>query len=101
VKNSIAPAATVGLKSVSVLGTEILVVIAPPWNGRDVYQFEEKYYFEHPSFIDKTKVSTDPSNGFAVSYRGWGALRLVTITVQLNDGTSHSYYFDMVKALGW
>jgi predicted HTH transcriptional regulator len=42
VKNSIAPAATVGLKSVSVLGTEILVVIAPPWNGRDVYQFDEK-----------------------------------------------------------
>jgi hypothetical protein len=59
------------------------------------------YYFDHPSFIDKTKWSTDPSNGFAVSYRGWGALRLVTITVQLKDGTSHSYYFDMVKALSW
>src|ERR1017187_1403671 len=41
-KNSIAPAATVTLKSVSVLGTEILVVIAPPWNRKDVYQFDEK-----------------------------------------------------------
>lgn len=42
VKNSIAPAATVALKSVSALGTEILVVIVPPWNRRDVYQFDEK-----------------------------------------------------------
>jgi predicted HTH transcriptional regulator len=42
VKNSIAPAATVALKAVSVLGTEILVIIVPPWNRRDVYQFDEK-----------------------------------------------------------
>ena len=44
VKNSIAPAAVVFLKSVSVLGTEVLVVIVPPWNRRDVYQFDEKVY---------------------------------------------------------
>ena len=42
VKNSIAPAATVALKAVSVLGVEVLVVIIPPWNHRDVYQFDEK-----------------------------------------------------------
>jgi len=42
VKNSIAPAATVTLKSVSAIGTEILVIIAPPWNRKDVYQFDEK-----------------------------------------------------------
>ena len=44
IKNSIAPAAVVSLKSVSVLGTEVLVVIVPPWNRRDVYQFDEKVY---------------------------------------------------------
>jgi predicted HTH transcriptional regulator len=42
VKNSIAPAATVTLKSISVLGTEVLVIIAPPWNRKDVYQFDQK-----------------------------------------------------------
>lgn len=42
VKNSISPAATVTLKSVSVMGSEILIIIVPPWNGSDVYQFDEK-----------------------------------------------------------
>lgn len=42
VKNSISPAATVALKSVSVMGSEVLVIIVPPWNRRDVYQFDEK-----------------------------------------------------------
>lgn len=44
IKNSIAPAAVVSLKSASVLGTEVLIVIVPPWNRRDVYQFDEKVY---------------------------------------------------------
>jgi schlafen family protein len=42
VKNSIAPAATVALKSVTVVGLEVLVIIVPPWNRKDVYQFDEK-----------------------------------------------------------
>ena len=42
VKNSISPAATITLSSVSVMGTEILVIVVPPWNGSDVYQFDEK-----------------------------------------------------------
>jgi predicted HTH transcriptional regulator len=42
VKNSIAPAATVGLKVISVLGIEILAILVPPWNRKDVYQFDEK-----------------------------------------------------------
>lgn len=44
VKNSIAPAAVISLKSVTVLGSEVLVVIVPPWNRKDVYQFDEKVY---------------------------------------------------------
>jgi hypothetical protein len=42
VKNCISPAATVGVKSVGVIGAEVLVVIVPPWNRKDVYQFDEK-----------------------------------------------------------
>ena len=30
------------LKSVSAIGNEVLVIIVPPWNRRDVYQFDEK-----------------------------------------------------------
>jgi predicted HTH transcriptional regulator len=44
IRNSIAPAAVVSLKSVSVIGSEVLIVIVPPWNRRDVYQFDEKVY---------------------------------------------------------
>jgi predicted HTH transcriptional regulator len=44
IRNSIAPAAVVSLKSVSVIGIEVLVVIVPPWNRRDVYLFDEKIY---------------------------------------------------------
>jgi hypothetical protein len=42
IKNSISPAATVVLKSVRVMGTEILIIVVPPWNRRDVYQFDER-----------------------------------------------------------
>ena len=42
VKNSIAPAATILLKAVTVLGSELLVVIVPPWNRKDVYQFDDR-----------------------------------------------------------
>ena len=42
IKNSVAPAAVATLKSVSVLGSEVLVVIVPPWNRKDVYQFDDR-----------------------------------------------------------
>lgn len=42
VKNSIAPAATISLKAVTVLGSELLAVIVPPWNRKDVYQFDDR-----------------------------------------------------------
>jgi predicted HTH transcriptional regulator len=42
VKNSISPAAIITLSSVSVMGTEVLVVVVPPWNRSDVYQFDER-----------------------------------------------------------
>jgi predicted HTH transcriptional regulator len=42
IKSSIAPAAVVSLKSVRVMGSELLIVIVPPWNRKEVYQFDEK-----------------------------------------------------------
>lgn len=42
IRNSISPAATVRLHLVTVLGSEVIVIIVPPWNRRDVYQFDEK-----------------------------------------------------------
>jgi Putative DNA-binding domain len=42
VRNSIDPPAVVALKSVSVLGNEVLVIVVPPWNGTEVYLFDEK-----------------------------------------------------------
>src|SRR6266849_2270046 len=42
VKNSIAPAAVITLKSVHVMGHEVLVIIVPPWNRKDVYHYDDK-----------------------------------------------------------
>ena len=42
VRNRISPSATISLRATKILGTEILVVIVPPWNRKDVYQCDEK-----------------------------------------------------------
>lgn len=42
IKNSISPAATIVLKTVPVMGTEVILIIVPPWNRHDVFQFDEK-----------------------------------------------------------
>jgi hypothetical protein len=57
------------------------------------------YKFNHPTFTPRTKSSTEASNGFAVSYRGWGCLYLVTIEVIFEDGDTKDIYFDMCSAL--
>ncbi len=40
VKNMISPSATVNIRSVKALGNEIIVVVVPPWNRKDVYQHD-------------------------------------------------------------
>lgn len=42
IKNLVSPAAVVSLRAVAVLGNEVLVIIVPPWNRWDVYQFDER-----------------------------------------------------------
>lgn len=39
-KDTVSPAATIKLHSVSVIGHEILVIIVSPWNKRDVYHYD-------------------------------------------------------------
>ncbi|MGH2683430.1 MAG: AlbA family DNA-binding domain-containing protein [Actinomycetota bacterium] len=39
-RDKVAPAATVRLAAVKALGQEVLVILVPPWNRKDVYQFE-------------------------------------------------------------
>ncbi len=55
IKNSVAPAAVVALKSVSVLGTEVLMVIVPPWNRKDVYQFDERVFLRKGTSVFAAK----------------------------------------------
>jgi hypothetical protein len=42
VKTSISPAAVVKLHTVTVLGHEVIVVVAPPWNRKEVFHFEDR-----------------------------------------------------------
>lgn len=42
VKNTISPAAVVKLHTVKVLGHEVIAIVVPPWNRKDVYHFEDR-----------------------------------------------------------
>ncbi len=44
VKNSINPSPVIRLQSVPVLGAEVIAILVPPWNRRDVYQYEGRTY---------------------------------------------------------
>jgi hypothetical protein len=44
VRNSISPAAHFQLRSLKVMGTEILVISVPPWNRKEVYFYEGRAY---------------------------------------------------------
>lgn len=59
------------------------------------------YRFENASYLLKDRESKDNSNGFLISYRGWGCLSLITITVDYVDGEKETLYFNMCEGLGW
>lgn len=42
VKGTISPAAVVKLHAVSALGHQVIVIVVPPWNRKDVYHFEDR-----------------------------------------------------------
>jgi hypothetical protein len=44
IRNAISPSATIKLKAIEVLGNKVIVIIVPPWNKKNIYQFNEKVY---------------------------------------------------------
>ena len=57
------------------------------------------YLFDHPSFTQPLLQSYDPFSNFSVSYRGWGCMRRVTVTVHFENGSQQKRVYDMCKAL--
>lgn len=57
------------------------------------------YQFNYPGFPEPSRTGTAPDQGFAVTYRGWGALRNVILTIHLKDGTQVPMDLDMTKLL--
>jgi hypothetical protein len=37
------------------------------------------YFFDHPSYKPKLKTTSDSSNNFSISYRGWGCISKVPV----------------------
>lgn len=67
----------------------------PPQRRDEIRKVE--YFFNHPTFVEKTRESTDRSDGFRVGYRGYGALDRVIITLHLTDGTKEKMAFNMYR----
>lgn len=38
-----------------------------------------EYYFDHPSYNPKLKVSTQKETGFSIKYKGWGCMSIVPV----------------------
>lgn len=60
---------------------------------------EVSYEFNHPTFRQPRQVSSEPSTGFRVGYRGWGCLSSVIITIRPREGEPEKIDFDMCRAL--
>lgn len=82
--------------------------------GRQIYDFtiwltssqftlnrikKATFKFPHESFNLKDRESSDSSNGFLVSYRGYGTLNLVTVHIEYETGEEETLFYDMHKAL--
>lgn len=47
IRTTIKPRATVKVKKIKVMGSEVSAIIVPPWNGSDVYQLNDTFYIRH------------------------------------------------------
>ena len=45
------------------------------------------YFFDHPSYHPKLKVSTDARNAFKFTYRGWGCIENVPVYLHYREGS--------------
>lgn len=59
------------------------------------------YHFENATYLLKDRESKDNSNGFLISYRGWGCLSVIKIEVEYMNGEKETLYFNMCDGLGW
>jgi hypothetical protein len=59
------------------------------------------YEFRHDTFLLNTRESTNVSNGFLVSYRGWGCLAIVELSIQYANNTTEKIFFNMCQEIDW
>ncbi len=71
----------------------------PYYRREDIQSVE--YTFEHTSYLKPKRIGREPSNGFGVSYRGWGCLTLVKLKVILKNGNQILKNFNMCDVLSW
>ena len=63
-----------------------------------------EYEFNHPTFVQKIRKSSDRQKKFQIEYDGWGCLSSVIVTLRLVNpphGPPPQIEFDMCAALGW
>jgi len=66
------------------------------------HQIEKVVYdFNHSSFKNRYSTSTNPANGYAISYNGWGCLRNLIATIYFHDGSTSQIEIDMCNEIGW
>ena len=58
------------------------------------------YDFLHSTFKIQHVFSNNAKNQFSYSYKGWGCLTSVKVTIELKDGTSKTTDFNMCRSLG-
>lgn len=75
------------------------------WVSSDPDVMEEiesvHYVFNHGSFEIKGRTGTDLSDGFKVSYQGWGCLTLVEIIIRYKNNAEEDLFFNMCESIGW
>ncbi len=55
IRNAISPSATIKLKTVQVMGSNIIVILVPPWNKKNIYQYNEKVLIRKGSNVFAAK----------------------------------------------
>jgi hypothetical protein len=58
-----------------------------------------RYNFNNETFLLKDRESSNRSNGFLISYRGWGCLSYIAINITYQDGQTKTLYYDMCSDL--
>jgi hypothetical protein len=56
-----------------------------------------EYYFDHPSYHPPNKIGKNASDGFTISYKAWGCIENVRITIIPRDSNfraQHGYSTD-------